>query len=629
VRPLGLGGSKRRALVVFALAAIVATVVTACGGSNKNSNSDENVAKSFALPGADLHNTRYVKAGINSGNVSKLHQAWAVPIKATGSFGTYATTPVVANGIAYTQDISSNVYAIDLKTGKVKWYKSYNSPSVGPNGVTFADGVVYGATNNSAFALQASTGEQLWIKKMTRNGNEGIDMAPGINDGTLYISTVPGNSKGFYKGNGQAILWAMNAKSGDVKWKWEEVPKNLWSDEHTDINSGGGQWDPPSFDDNGDVYVGVSNPAPFPGAKGLPFGASRPGPNLYTDSIVKLDHTNGKLIWHYQAIPHDIYDWDMENSPILTTGAGGKNIVIDGGKMGVVYAVDQDSGKLLWKRKVGKHNGHDDDNLKAMNGQLKLKYPYTVYPGVLGGVESQLASDGDTVYAAVNNLGATYTSDAGLKLGDFSKANGVLVAINQDNGQIRWQHQFDSSPYGAATVSNDVVFTTTFDGTVWALNSKTGDVLWSQKLPAGTNTPVSIAGDTLITAGSFPQGKGQKAEIVAYSLSAPATNTTTAGNTTSTSGSTTSASGKAIFSQNCATCHTLADANASGNVGPNLDQLKPSKAQVQQQVENGGGGMPAFHGRLSQQQIAAVASYVASVAGKGGSSGNGGQGGTP
>jgi mono/diheme cytochrome c family protein len=247
---------------------------------------------------------------------------------------------------------------------------------------------------------------------------------------------------------------------------------------------------------------------------------------------------------------------------------------------------------------------------------------------VLGGVESQLASDGDTVYAAVNNLGVTYTSDAGLKLGDFSKANGVLVAINQDNGQIRWQHQFDSSPYGAATVSNDVVFTTTFDGTVWALNSKTGDVLWSQKLPAGTNTPVSIAGDTLITAGSFPQGKGQKAEIVAYSLSAPATNTTTTGNTT-TSGSTTSASGKAVFSQNCATCHTLAAANASGNVGPNLDDLKPSKAQTQQQVENGGGGMPAFSGRLSKQQIEAVAAYVASVAGKGGSSGNGGQGGTP
>ena len=63
-----------------------------------------------------------------------------------------------------------------------------------------------------------------------------------------------------------------------------------------------------------------------------------------------------------------------------------------------------------------------------------------------------------------------------------------------------------------------MLFTTTFDGKVWAFSTKTGKTLWSAKLPAGTNTPVAIAGDTVITAGSFPQGKGQKAAIVAYRL---------------------------------------------------------------------------------------------------------------
>ena len=63
-----------------------------------------------------------------------------------------------------------------------------------------------------------------------------------------------------------------------------------------------------------------------------------------------------------------------------------------------------------------------------------------------------------------------------------------------------------------------MLFTTTFDGTLWALSTKTGKVLWSAKLPAGTNTPVAIAGNTVITAGSFPQGKTQKATIVAYRL---------------------------------------------------------------------------------------------------------------
>jgi alcohol dehydrogenase (cytochrome c) len=506
------------AVVAAAGALAVAGVSVASGSSAKPGAAK---AGEWPLPGADLQNTRNVPGPIKSSNVAKLKQAWTVPIKATGTFGTYATTPVVVGGVVYTQDIGSNVYAINLKSGKVVWYKKYNSPSVGPNGVNVVGGVVYGATGDSAFALQASTGEQLWVKKLTRNKSEGIDMAPGVNGGTVYVSTVPGNSKGFYAGNGQAILWALNAKTGAVQWKWEEVPADLWSKAHTSINSGGGQWDPPSFDSAGDVYIGVSNPAPFPGAKGFPFGSSRPGQNLYTNSIVKLNHTTGKLVWYYQLTPHDINDWDLENSPILTT-ANGKGIVIDAGKAGIVVAVDQATGKLLWKTPVGTHNGHDQDGLLTLaQAKAKLKFPYVVYPGILGGVESQLASDGTNVYAAVNNLASRFTSntEAGIKLGDFTKGTGDIVALSQATGKIVWDHKIARSPYGAASLTNDVLFTTTFDGTVWAFSTKTGKTLWSAKLPAGTNTPVAIAGDTVITAGSFPQSKTQKAQIVAYRLS--------------------------------------------------------------------------------------------------------------
>jgi cytochrome c5 len=77
----------------------------------------------------------------------------------------------------------------------------------------------------------------------------------------------------------------------------------------------------------------------------------------------------------------------------------------------------------------------------------------------------------------------------------------------------------------------------------------------------------------------------------------------------------TPASGAALFSENCSSCHTLAAANASGKVGPNLDDLKPSKDVVVRQVTNGGGGMPAFGGQLSTAQIEAIAEYVASSAG--------------
>jgi mono/diheme cytochrome c family protein len=95
------------------------------------------------------------------------------------------------------------------------------------------------------------------------------------------------------------------------------------------------------------------------------------------------------------------------------------------------------------------------------------------------------------------------------------------------------------------------------------------------------------------------------------SASTAATQTTTAAG-----GDQASAEGKQIFTENCAGCHTLADAGASGQSAPSLDELKPDKDTVARQTENGGGGMPAFGDRLSAEQIDAVATYVSSVAGQ-------------
>ena len=446
-----------------------------------------------------------------------------MPITASGAFGGYATTPVVADGVLYTEDLESTVQAIDLETGEVLWTKKYHSSNEGPNGVTVSDGVVYGATADSAFALQASNGQQMWIKKLTRNTNEGIDMAPGVNDGTVYVSTVPGNPKRFYAGDGQAVLTAMDAETGAIKWTWDEVPDNLWSKQHKNINSGGGQWYPPTFDDKGNLYIGVSNPAPFTGTPKYPWGSSRPGPNLYTDSIVKLDASTGKLDWYYQLTPHDIYDWDMENSPVLAT-VNGKQVVIDGGKAGILVAVDAQTGKLIWKRPVGIHNGHTDDDLAAEKGDFSnLKTPETIEPGDLGGIESQLATNGKTVFAAVNNLATTYKGQ-GLEFASFAvppdKGTGDFVAVDVATGKVKWDVKMKSSPYGGATIANDVVFTTTFDGTLHGFDVNTGKEVFNTKLPAGTNAPVAVVGDTLITAASFPSGPGQKAMIVAYRLGA-------------------------------------------------------------------------------------------------------------
>ncbi len=87
--------------------------------------------------------------------------------------------------------------------------------------------------------------------------------------------------------------------------------------------------------------------------------------------------------------------------------------------------------------------------------------------------------------------------------------------------------------------------------------------------------------------------------------------------TTTTTGGSAQPDGKQVFaSAGCGGCHTLKDAGTTGNVGPNLDQLKPAEATVQHQVETGGGAMPSFKGQLSDAEIKAVAKYVSSVAGK-------------
>ena len=98
---------------------------------------------------------------------------------------------------------------------------------------------------------------------------------------------------------------------------------------------------------------------------------------------------------------------------------------------------------------------------------------------------------------------------------------------------------------------------------------------------------------------------------------APATTATQTTETTPTATSTqeASADGKAVFTANCSSCHTLADAAATGTVGPDLDALKPDKAKVEAQVKAGGGAMPAFKDQLSAEEITAVSAYVADVAG--------------
>ena len=498
------------ALVVLAAIALVLS----SGGS---SSSTEGLALSGSgYPNTDTSNTRYVGGPIDSANVSSLQPVWTLPLTAKSEYGSYSSAPVIADGVVYSQDLDSNVQAISLKTGKVLWAKTYDSPDQGPNGLVVQGGRVFGATTTAAFALSEKTGEQIWSVPLVRNEHEGIDMAPGYHNGIVYVSTVPGGATQFYEGEGVGIMWALDARTGRKLWHFDTVPENLWSAENIGINSGGGLWYSPAFDEHGYMYIGTGNPAPFPGTSQFPWGSSRPGPDLYTDSIVKLNATTGKLQWYYQLTPHDLYDRDLQDPPILTN-VGGRQVVLAAGKAGFVLALDAQTGKLLWKRPVGVHNGHDNDGLYAMRHEYsRLKLGETIYPGLLGGVIAPMATNGSTVFVPVVNHPVSFPSQAEPQ--ESGPATGELVALSVATGAVEWRHTFSSSAFGATTAVSDLVFVTTFSGELYAFDASSGKIVWERQLPAGSNTGVSVSGGTLLAPAGVALESGQTAAIAAYRL---------------------------------------------------------------------------------------------------------------
>src|SRR5690606_29256776 len=148
-------------------------------------------------------------------------------------------------------------------------------------------------------------------------------------------------------------------ETGRVVWSFSTVDSDdLWG--HPEVNSGGGAWYPPAVDvQTGTTFWGIGNPAPFPGTEEWPSGSSRPGPNLYTDSMLALDHLTGELVWFRQVLPHDLFDHDFQISPILAelnVSGSEQKLVFGAGKLGKVYAFNRSTGEIIWSTVVGKYD---------------------------------------------------------------------------------------------------------------------------------------------------------------------------------------------------------------------------------------------------------------------------------
>jgi glucose dehydrogenase len=476
-------------------------------------------AGSWPDPNGGMDNTRDVPgSAISAANVSGLREAWAFKLAGTAAagvsgIGSLTAAPVVQGGVVYLQDEDANVYAVTLATGKLKWEYQVGIPEKtgpGPDGVAVADGTVYGDSSTSVFALNAATGKTRWVDSSLLTSSQGsFEIQPQVAGGRVYLASAYGS------GPGGGVLMALNASTGRRLWTFNTVTGQGAGVRALGLGSGGA-WEPPLVGSDGSVTFGIGNPYQSIGQ-----AIAHPSRQLYTDSAVNLDAATGKLRWYYQAVPDDFQDHDLQASPV-SADVHGVPAIIASGKVGYVYALNARSGALLWKTPVGAHNGHDNDSLLALSHQVTVKFPYTIEPGALGGILSDMAVAGSSVYAATIDLPITYTSQSsvtGNKAG--GPETGELEALSLATGKVEWDTTFSSMPLGAATVSNDLIFTTLYNGALVALNRSTGAIVYRHQLPTSSNAPIAVFGNTVLVPAGGPKttsSSGGSPQLVAYTI---------------------------------------------------------------------------------------------------------------
>lgn len=440
---------------------------------------------------------------LDARTVPKLRLRWRFRLETRGSaFGAITANPIISDDTVYVQDTRSSVYALNLETGALRWKHALAAPNDGPNGLTVSGSRIFGATDTTAFALDAATGRALWSRRLVNRVEQFIGVAPVVDRGRVYLST-----QGFPPG-GRGALYALSATTGRIVWRFQTIAKP-WPHPQA---GGGGTWEPVSVDASGDVYAGTANPDPWGGSKAFPNGASFRGSTLYTDSLIVLAGATGKLLWYDQVTPNDIRDYDFEAPPILA-GLDGKDLVFGAGKAGRVVAWNRNTHTRVWSRAVGTHL-HDLGPLP--------KHVTTVCPGLLGGVETPMAYAAGRLFVPVVELCAqesAITSKSAF-LRPPSQGRGTVYALDAATGKTVWRRQLGSPPFGCATVARDAVVVPTYDGTVVAFAAADGRPLWHTRLSAGNNSCPALGKNLLIIAAgaAYPGIAHPQAEVVAFGV---------------------------------------------------------------------------------------------------------------
>jgi alcohol dehydrogenase (cytochrome c) len=429
--------------------------------------------------------------------------------------------PAVGYGKVFMATVDARLVALDQATGRPVW----DVP------------LAAAAQGQSESREDLATGDPLRGAPVTGATGIGANMAPLVYRGKVLVG-VTGVGYGLHlggdgsgpigavigvagKSGGRGFFAAFDAERGTEVWRWYTVPEQGWEGEwrtqtadgvplHRDIPGeqaafaqhpdawiagGGSAWTTPAVDpDLGLLYLGVGNPSPQMD------DSTRPGDNLYTVSLVALDVETGRLRWHHQQVPHDVWGYDVASPPLLfDLERDGRLIkaVAQAGKTGWLYVHDRATGALIFKSEPFV----PQENLFAPPTRAGVR----VAPGAAGGASwSPTAYNPRTglIYVAAMHMPMRYTvrmkaAEGGRPAQRYVVTEptdeprwGTLTAIEARTGRIRWQRRLEQPLVGGvlATAGN-LVFTGEGSGWFDAFDAETGDLRWRFQCGAGVNAP--------------------------------------------------------------------------------------------------------------------------------------------
>ena len=458
-------------------------------------------------------------AQVTPANVNNLQLQWAFQARSLEKF---ESTPLVVDGIMYLTQAPNDVVALNAVTGDIKWLYSYSPsrearPCCGRvnRGVAILGNTLFMATIDAhLLALDARDGKVLWdIEVAKPEAGYAMTHAPLIVKDKVIVGTAGGEFgiRGF--------IAAYDAATGKEAWKFYTIPgpgepgHETWAGDSWQ-HGGASVWVTGSYDPQLNLtYWGIGNPGPDYNSD------KRGGDNLYSDCVVALDADTGKLKWYFQFTPHDDFDYDSVQVPILAdinwTDRDGRTqprkAMLWANRNGFFYVLDRTSGKFLLGKpfvKVTWTKGLDEAGRPMrINGVAPSAEGTEIYPSATGGTNwwspSFSPRTGLMYVAAWEGVHASFKKTEGefeegkrftngvnqpTRIGnrgpqvtkkDDADGYGVVRALDPQSGEKKWEFKMnDVTASGILTTASDLLFTGGREGQFQALDARSGKLLW-------------------------------------------------------------------------------------------------------------------------------------------------------